>query len=260
MRIRMVAIGAAVLASLAPAAAAPAAPSEASRRRLMTEDEIARAALTVPADALARRLRSQRRLAAEGVPFTAALPAIEGEAEALRRPAAQILDRALALLVVAGRAEGLGREAADQLARELGVASAFTPAERAFIASETATQHERDQLSWRYEAALPLLWALGLAERLDKPTQATDSGTIVRLVAGRTRAELLAAVRLRPLGDILDEADMIYRYHWATVDARLHGQPFPAGLDDDVIMERHTALNWLIGYMDQPWDEVTTDT
>ena len=27
-----------------------------------------------------------------------------------------------------------------------------------------------------------------------------------------------------------------------------------------VVMERHYALNWLIGYSDQEWDDVTTDT
>ena len=27
-----------------------------------------------------------------------------------------------------------------------------------------------------------------------------------------------------------------------------------------VVYERHYALNWLIGYCDQSWDEVTTDT
>jgi hypothetical protein len=258
MRFSVFAVAAGVLAMIAVPAAA--APSQASRRRLMTEDEIARAALPVPADALERRLRSQRRLASEGVPVNAALPAIEGESEALRRPAAEILDRALALLVVAGRAEGLGREAADRIAGNLGIAAAFTPAERAFIAADAHTEQERAQLSWRYEAALPLLWALGLVDRLEKPEHATESGTIVRLVAGRTRAELLAAARLRPLREILDEADIIYRYHWATVEARQQGQPMPARLDNDVIMERHAALNWLIGYMDQAWDDVTTDT
>jgi hypothetical protein len=44
------------------------------------------------------------------------------------------------------------------------------------------------------------------------------------------------------------------------VDARVNGRATPAGLDADVIMERHHALNWLIGYMDQAWDDVTTDT
>jgi hypothetical protein len=34
----------------------------------------------------------------------------------------------------------------------------------------------------------------------------------------------------------------------------------PAGLHPGVLYERHYALNWLIGYCDQEWDEVTTDT
>jgi hypothetical protein len=31
-------------------------------------------------------------------------------------------------------------------------------------------------------------------------------------------------------------------------------------LNEEIIGERHRALNWLIRYMDQEWDEITTDT
>jgi hypothetical protein len=31
-------------------------------------------------------------------------------------------------------------------------------------------------------------------------------------------------------------------------------------LHPGVAQERHHALNWLIGYMDQEWDKVSTDT
>jgi hypothetical protein len=27
-----------------------------------------------------------------------------------------------------------------------------------------------------------------------------------------------------------------------------------------VVYERHYALNWLTGYMDQDWDDISTDT
>jgi len=27
-----------------------------------------------------------------------------------------------------------------------------------------------------------------------------------------------------------------------------------------VTLERHYALNWLIGYMEQEWDDISTDT
>ncbi|MDR2636809.1 MAG: DUF4272 domain-containing protein [Zoogloeaceae bacterium] len=31
-------------------------------------------------------------------------------------------------------------------------------------------------------------------------------------------------------------------------------------MEPGVTMERHYALNWLIGYMDQEWDDISTDT
>lgn len=258
MRFRHVALAAALAATLASPLAA--APSEASRRRLMTEEQIAQARLVVPRDALERRLRSQRRLEAEGVPINPLLPAIEGESEARRRSVEEVAERAIALLVVAGRATGLSRAAADTIIADLGIAGALSPIERKFIADEAPSEQQAMQLSWRYEAAVPLLWALGFIDRLEKPEEPRDTGPLVRLIAGKSRAELLAAARLRPLPQILDEADLIFRYHWAAREAELNEQPVPARLDIDVIMERHTALNWLIGYMDQPWDEVTTDT
>jgi hypothetical protein len=42
-------------------------------------------------------------------------------------------------------------------------------------------------------------------------------------------------------------------------DARLRGNRFE-GVDCQIVLERHHALNWLIGYQDQAGDEVSTDT
>jgi hypothetical protein len=65
---------------------------------------------------------------------------------------------------------------------------------------------------------------------------------------------------LRPQSELLSAADLIYRYHWAVVDARLKGQEPPAGLEGAVVYERHYALNWLIGYSGPDWDDISTDT
>ncbi|WP_083821056.1 DUF4272 domain-containing protein [Acetonema longum] len=59
---------------------------------------------------------------------------------------------------------------------------------------------------------------------------------------------------------MLDQADLIYRYDWACVDARIKKKPAPGGLNDEVVVERHRALNWLVCYMDQEWDCVATNT
>ena len=32
------------------------------------------------------------------------------------------------------------------------------------------------------------------------------------------------------------------------------------GFDSGAVFERHYAYNWLTGYCDQDWDEISTDT
>ena len=77
---------------------------------------------------------------------------------------------------------------------------------------------------------------------------------------GRSSQQFVDQARLRPAAQILDQAHRIYRYHWAVRDAELESRPVPAGLNPGVTMERHQALNWLIGYLGQDWDNVSADT
>jgi len=72
--------------------------------------------------------------------------------------------------------------------------------------------------------------------------------------------EWLALARLRPAEEIYDANEGIYQMHWAVRDARLNDKPVPNGYDAGVVQERHYALNWLIGYSGQDWDDVSTDT
>ncbi len=85
-------------------------------------------------------------------------------------------------------------------------------------------------------------------------------GSVTLIREAGTYANLLAGAKLRTATTILDEADLIYRIHWAVVDARLRRSPFPMAVEAGVVYERHYALNWLIGYQGQEWDDVSTDT
>jgi len=86
---------------------------------------------------------------------------------------------------------------------------------------------------------------------------------------GQTRriAEHVAAgLRARAIDVVLHDvktpffADAWPRFDWACVAARVSGKSPPKGVDCEVVMERHHALNWLIGYQGQEWDDVSTDT
>lgn len=141
-----------------------------------------------------------------------------------------------------------------------GLDSHFSPEERAFIDNPAPSRQDRIKFFWQYECAWVLLWALGYVHTLGKPVAQCDPADAVDFMRLRTPAQFLAEAKLRDLAEILDQADLIYRYRWAIVDARLFGRETPAGLDPDVAVERHHALNWLIGYDDQDWDDISTDT
>jgi len=211
-------------------------------------------------EAIQRKERSEKVLRSEGVPINRGLPVVETEKESKRRTTEEVAWRALALLVVAVKGEGLEQPVVDKLVADYKLEKHFSPHELAFIKNSASSQHERVQFSWRYEAAWTLLWSLGYVEMLGKPDQTCDVQRAVRFMKERSAAQFLRDARLRSQPEILDQADLIYRYHWAVVDARINNKPAPAGLDPGVAMERHYALNWLVGYMDQDWDDISTDT
>jgi hypothetical protein len=215
----------------------------------------------VSAEALDRRLRSEAILQAEGVPFLAALPVIETAAEVLKRSKEEVALRTLCLLIVAAKGEGLEQEAVERVLKSYELQPHLTPKELAFMLDSSPSQHDRTQFIWRFEAAWVLLWALGFVAQLDKPVQICDVGSAARTMGQRTTAKFIEDSKLRPIGDILDQADLILRYHWAVRDARLKGRPMPAALDPGVTAERHHAFNWLIGFWnEEAWDNITTDT
>lgn len=72
-------------------------------------------------------------------------------------------------------------------------------------------------------------------------------------------AHFIPNARLRTPSEILDMADLYYRLHWAAIELRLKGHTSDK-IDEGVIRERHRALNWLIRYQDQSWDDIATDT
>jgi hypothetical protein len=188
------------------------------------------------------------------------LPAIDSAAEALKRSKEEVALRTLCVLFVAAKGEGLPEELVEQLLESYELRPHLTPKELAFVLDKSPSQHDRIQFTWRHEAAWVLLWALGFVAELGKPFQICDVEFAAKTMAERTTSQFIEDSELRPIADILDQADLIYRYHWAVRNARLKGQQIPAGLDAGVTAERHYALNWLIGYSEQAWDDVSTST
>jgi len=213
------------------------------------------------ASQLARKARSEAILTAEGVPFIAWLPLVEDEGDYRPRTAEEIAGRAFALTIVAYKATSGDHAGANEAYAEVRDRVVLSPSEIDFLRDPQPSDQDRVHFSWQSEAAYPLFWMLGYVDALGRPEDQIDPDPMVRLVSGRSFDDLVAGARLRPQAEMLDALDLTYRYHWAVRQAGLDGEPPPAGLNPDVLMERHKALNWLVRYNeDASWDDVTTDT
>jgi hypothetical protein len=240
-----------------PPTLGPKSPGSQLERKERIEQHKAREASE---DAIYRRNRTIARLRNEGVPVIEHLPVIADESEALIRPKEEVARRAIAVAICAVKGEGMEQAQVLGIVERYQATPFFSPAEQDFINDPAPSEHDRIQFCWRYECLWVFLWALGFVEKLARPDQVCDAGTAVRHLVDHSTESFIAAARLRSIEEILDEADLAYRYDWAAVDARVKGQPAPAGLDGGIIKERHYALNWLIGYMNEAWDDVSTDT
>jgi hypothetical protein len=165
----------------------------------------------------------------------------------------------MCLLVVAAGAINRERQGAIKTLRAWELKDELTPEERRFLMGWFNSEESRIQLSWRGEAVLPLLWAVRIVDELPYPDEVLDMDWLASLWRP-TRSGWWEDFQTRPANEILDETDLILRYNWAVRNAMLKQLEPPAGLHPGVVMERHHALNWLVGYGDQAWDDVTTDT
>lgn len=209
-----------------------------------------------------RRERSFSYLRRHDVPYIEHLPLIEAEAETVRRTALDVGLRVLCLALVSMKAAGADHDFILKGAQHYGVMEDFSPRERDFLLETQPSENSKLQFSWSVEAAHTLLWSVQLIDELGFPTAPCDWNAFWEGFHRDQRDGFLERLRLREQSSILDEADLIYRLHWAARDADLNGRAQPSKLNLSVVMERHKSLKWLSAPVDEPylWDDVPTDT
>ena len=224
-----------------------------------------------PAESVERRDKSMALLRDRHIYVTPWLPLLWERAEEPGRTVEEVCRRAAALLIVSLYSEcRVGEHMSYEESREFvkpiiegyGAEGFFSPGEKAYLDDPNSTEQTQIQYAWQYENLWVMEWALGLTDDLLWPTRICDVPQSVRIMREYpSMEELTAAARLRPRKELLDQADLIYRLHWACVDARVMGMPAPQELEEGVVMERHRALFWLAGCDEMcPWDDVDLST
>ena len=199
------------------------------------------------------------------------LPLVESEGEVVLRTKEEVASRTVGLMLIALYAEGLcsgekrnkHRDWIEKWIKRFNAYEFFTPKEKAFLENKSPKMPECIKFSWQYEPLTVMLWALGLMDTEDAlsiPAEICDVPEAVGLMKDyQSYEEFLSDVALRDAEAILDQVDLIYRYDWACVEDRIKN---PKMNRDEwgIVMERHRALNWLVNYCGDDWDDVTTDT
>lgn len=214
-----------------------------------------------------RKQESILKLKNKAIPYIDWLPHIESSDDVIQRSAEHIAKRAIACLLMIQVACDLDRDQFDQetedfivdLLNKFEVADELTVKEKNIL-NRSAAQQDIVNMIQKYEAYWVLLWALGIVDELKYPDEIADCDFAIEVVSRcRSLQEFMQQVKLRDIEEILDEADLIYRYDWACVDARLKQQNAPANLNASIVLERHGALNWLIK-ADADWDNPDIST
>jgi hypothetical protein len=223
------------------------------------------AAATTPApDAIARKDRSDAQLRSMEVKINRFLPVIEAEAITTIRSAREIAERLVVLAAVNSVAFNhfSGADIATYLQKNQ-LWELTTPKEKAFL--NDPKEEDRTRESWKCEDIWVLLWALkklpalGSMDALANLEMISPADYPFHGLDGNPAAYIAAATERRMHAEILDANDLYYRADWACVDARINRTTIEV-LHPGIVYERHYALNWLINYCDQLWDDVSCDT
>lgn len=212
---------------------------------------------------LTRKEKTEKFLEQKRVKINYNLPHIESEEETTLRSPKEIALRVTILATTNMVAFDVmsGIEATEYL-KKYNLWDHVTPNEKDFLANPTYERKNHE--SWKCEGIWTLLWALKKVDKLGYPNQMCDLNIIPHenYPIGKDKDPndfIKSITECRTKTEILDANDLYYRFDWACVDARINGVEID-NLNPGVVYERHYTLNWLVNYMEQEWDDVTTDT
>ena len=211
-------------------------------------------------DQKTRKLDNEKTIKEMGLRVNRFLPAIEQEAEITIRSEEEVVQRVTLLVLI--NVYTSGHVTSEQVVSTLKAKDLWqyaTAKEKDLL--ENPTEEKKNHETWKCEGIWTLLWALKKVDSLGNPAALCDLGDVAKenYPLHDPIGFLNGTHELRSKKEIADANDLYYRKNWACVQARVNRQQMTI-VHPGVVYERHYALNWLINYMGQAWDDVSTDT
>ena len=199
---------------------------------------------------------SHEFLRRHSVPINEALPLIETMDELSPQEASSVAMRIVVLNHVIGIGFGGDARRLKGLLEEFGLFAHASRREQDLLSRTDHTPQEKVNATWLVECVQSLSWCLGLVG-LDPFRHCDDDLASHFPKPFADPRDFIASARLRPLDEIFQQADLHYRLHWASRNARLMHQR--CSVSEGLISERRKALDWVIG-VEADWDKIPLDT
>ncbi|MBS7807069.1 DUF4272 domain-containing protein [Variovorax sp. PCZ-1] len=203
------------------------------------------------------RAETIRRFANWQIKANENLPLIESLTDLQPKSSAQVAARATAAGYLAAFCFGAPAEKVHKDIMCFQLWEHLSAEEQSLLSNPDADGQSKASHGWLVEAIQFMAWSLGLVT-LDNFAQCSDDLSSHFSKAGTDPSQFIASARLRPLSELLQEADTLYMLHWYAVEASLQGTPDKRILLPRISFRRHAA-DWIVGVADQ-WDDISLDT
>lgn len=191
-----------------------------------------------------------------GLPVNEHLPTLETEEELSPQSAADVARRCMVIIHVVGIGFGGNTRKLREAVEKYGLMDSASARERDMLMRDDHSEQEKIDAQWLIECMQSFAWCLGLAP-LDPFKECADDLASKFPDPYTDPSHFIQSAMLRPFEEIYQQADIHYRLHWASRNARVSGSAFP--IQEGLLQERRRALDWVIG-VEGDWDEVRSDT
>lgn len=203
-----------------------------------------------------RKEQTENLLAERDIPVFDYLPVIEEELNVQLKTAREIAERILVLAYMNCIVydPSLKNSIVEFLINE-DFWGKISAEEKELLHKPVMTEDDLAKIASRGECIWFLLWTINKADILEFPFKEIEVNEIFASLPPfmKSTADFINGVSIKPMPEIMDQADLIFRLYWAvsqTPEESLHNLK----LHPRVVYERYFAVNWVVGFR-KSWDD-----
>ncbi|MDO3695650.1 DUF4272 domain-containing protein [Wenyingzhuangia sp. chi5] len=202
------------------------------------------------------KIKSEKRIQSLGLEPNLNLPEIENLNDLKFKTGEQIAKRILSLAYLYGISFNASRKSIQNKLKEYGLIDELSNWENKILTKKTLTKQDKVNIDWVTESIEVLGWAIGLWSEIPLLNECNEDRQADNVPLNENPVKFITTAEIIPLNEIQEQADIIYRLHWIAKRTEIGkiGKH-----SNDVYMERHKAINWIIG-LSKDWDTINTDT